>query len=123
MDQWRSTFSESFGLDRHWSIECSSLSCLVATLKNFAACPLCFGVSGGGGAECTKCLEFSAIANAIFSDAGAEPVIEFFRGRPRGGDNFTSVCQVLAGAFIQSAKISGAQSTVARVRLQAVLLS
>ena len=26
MDQWRSKFSESFSLDRHWSIECSSLS-------------------------------------------------------------------------------------------------
>ena len=26
MDQWRSKFSESFGLDRHWSIECSSLT-------------------------------------------------------------------------------------------------
>ena len=25
MDQWRSKFSESFSLDRHWSIECSSL--------------------------------------------------------------------------------------------------
>ena len=25
MDQWRSKFSESFALDRHWSIECSSL--------------------------------------------------------------------------------------------------
>ena len=25
MDQWRSKFSESFGLDRHWPIECSSL--------------------------------------------------------------------------------------------------
>ena len=27
MDQWPSKFSESFGLDRHWSIECSSLWC------------------------------------------------------------------------------------------------
>ena len=26
MDQWRSKFSERFRLDRHWSIECSSLS-------------------------------------------------------------------------------------------------
>ena len=26
MDQWRSKFSESFSLDRYWSIECSSLS-------------------------------------------------------------------------------------------------
>ena len=26
MDQWRSKFSESFSLDRHWSIERSSLS-------------------------------------------------------------------------------------------------
>ena len=25
MDQWRSKFSESFSLDRYWSIECSSL--------------------------------------------------------------------------------------------------
>ena len=25
MDQWCSKFSESFSLDRHWSIECSSL--------------------------------------------------------------------------------------------------
>ena len=25
MDQWPSKFSESFGLDRYWSIECSSL--------------------------------------------------------------------------------------------------
>ena len=25
MDQWRSKFAESFGLDRYWSIECSSL--------------------------------------------------------------------------------------------------
>ena len=25
MDQWRSKCSESFGLDRYWSIECSSL--------------------------------------------------------------------------------------------------
>ena len=25
MDKWPSKFSESFGLDRHWSIECSSL--------------------------------------------------------------------------------------------------
>ena len=25
MDQWRSKFSESFGLGRYWSIECSSL--------------------------------------------------------------------------------------------------
>ena len=25
MDQWRSQFSESFSVDRHWSIECSSL--------------------------------------------------------------------------------------------------
>ena len=25
MDQWRSKFSESFSLDRHWSIECSFL--------------------------------------------------------------------------------------------------
>ena len=27
MDQWPSKFSESFGLDRPWSIECSSLLC------------------------------------------------------------------------------------------------
>ena len=26
MDQWRSKFSESFSLDRYWSIECSPLS-------------------------------------------------------------------------------------------------
>ena len=26
MDQWHSKFSESFSLDRHWSIECSSLT-------------------------------------------------------------------------------------------------
>ena len=25
MDQWRSKFSQSFSLDRHWSMECSSL--------------------------------------------------------------------------------------------------
>ena len=27
MDQWRSKFSKSFSLDRHWSLECSSLWC------------------------------------------------------------------------------------------------
>ena len=27
MDQWPSKFSESFGLDRYWSIECPSLRC------------------------------------------------------------------------------------------------
>ena len=33
MDQWPSKFSESFGLDRYWSIECSSLT--VRTAQNY----------------------------------------------------------------------------------------
>ena len=32
MDQWRSKFSESFSLDRYWSIECSSLTAQIITI-------------------------------------------------------------------------------------------
>ena len=33
MDQWRSKFSESFSLDRYWSIECSSLHVMRAIVS------------------------------------------------------------------------------------------
>ena len=33
MDQWRSKFSESFSLDRYWSIECPSLYKALANLS------------------------------------------------------------------------------------------
>ena len=47
MDQWRSKFSESFSLDRYWSIECSSLSAMVLKRKN----PLLHLLKSGSGFE------------------------------------------------------------------------
>ena len=38
MDQWRSKFSESFSLDWHWSIECSSLKMTSALQKSECCC-------------------------------------------------------------------------------------
>ena len=35
MDQWPSKFSECFGLDRYWSIECSSLFSLEKNNQRF----------------------------------------------------------------------------------------
>ena len=50
MDQWRSKFSESFSLDRYWSIECSSLLVLLCMRPMYGPmnkCHFCRRAGGG----------------------------------------------------------------------------